>query len=173
MRNRNYYIIGFIALFSLNACAPQDSASAEGSTTADEVARNNNQAAEQLAPVEPAPAPEPAPVVCQSCGTVRSVTAITEQGRGTGAGAVIGAIVGGVAGNQVGGGTGRDLATAAGVVGGALLGNTIERNRNSAAYYEVVIDMESGGQQVINLENPAGLATGTSVSVVNGNITIR
>lgn len=167
MRSTKYYLIGIIALFLLNACAPQDSASAE------DVARNNNEAAQQLAPAEPAPAPTPEPVVCQTCGTVRSVTAITEQGQSTGAGAVIGAIVGGVAGNQVGGGSGRDLATAAGVVGGALLGNNIERNRNAAAYYEVVIDMENGGQQVVNLQDPAGISSGSSVYVENGNIILR
>lgn len=165
MRNKKYYLIGMITLFALNSCAPQDSA------TAEDVARDNNQAAERLS--TPAPAAAPAPVVCTSCGTVRSVTAVTQQGRSTGAGAVIGALVGGVAGNQVGGGSGQDIATAAGVVGGALLGNNIERNRNAVAYYEVVIDMDNGGQQTINLENPAGLGAGTEVSVVNGNITVR
>lgn len=168
MRSTKHYLIGIIALISFNACAPQDSATADVA---------NNETREQSAPADitPAPAqvPPPAPLVCQTCGTVRSVTAITQQGQSTGAGAVIGAIVGGVAGNQVGGGSGQKLATAAGVIGGALLGNNIEQNRNSAAYYEVVIDMENGGQQVVNLQDPAGLGAGMNVSVVNGNITIR
>ncbi|GAA3993000.1 hypothetical protein GCM10022279_15390 [Comamonas faecalis] len=44
----------------------------------------------------------------------------------TGAGAVLGAIAGGAAGNAIGGGGGRALATAVGVIGGAMLGNNVE-----------------------------------------------
>ncbi len=44
----------------------------------------------------------------------------------TGAGAVMGAIAGGAIGNAIGGGSGRDIATGVGIVGGALLGNQIE-----------------------------------------------
>lgn len=44
----------------------------------------------------------------------------------SGAGALLGAVAGGAVGNQVGGGSGRALATMAGVIGGAMLGNSIE-----------------------------------------------
>jgi uncharacterized protein YcfJ len=44
----------------------------------------------------------------------------------TGAGAAMGAIAGGVIGNQVGRGSGNALATMAGLVGGAILGDNIE-----------------------------------------------
>ena len=44
----------------------------------------------------------------------------------SGGGALLGAIVGGVLGNTVGGGSGRALATMAGVVGGAVAGDHIE-----------------------------------------------
>lgn len=44
----------------------------------------------------------------------------------TGAGGLMGAIAGGAVGNQVGGGSGRALATMAGVIGGAILGDRIE-----------------------------------------------
>jgi len=53
-------------------------------------------------------------------------TVYTEARRTSGAGAVLGAIAGGAAGNAIGKGSGRAAATAVGVVGGALLGNTIE-----------------------------------------------
>jgi len=79
----------------------------------------------------------------QERGRVLSVTPVTEQvaipqevcnnetvyteGRATsGAGAVIGAIAGGAAGNSIGKGSGRAAATAVGIIGGALLGNSIE-----------------------------------------------
>lgn len=44
----------------------------------------------------------------------------------SGAGALLGAVAGGAVGNQIGGGTGRAVATMAGVIGGAMLGNNIE-----------------------------------------------
>jgi uncharacterized protein YcfJ len=48
-------------------------------------------------------------------------------------GALVGAIVGGILGHQVGGGSGRDLATGAGVIGGAVVGNNVGRN-NAPGY---------------------------------------
>jgi outer membrane lipoprotein SlyB len=131
-------------------------------------------AATAAAPAAPAaPIPAPAPEVCNSCGVVRSVTAVSQEGRASGAGAVIGGIVGGVAGNQVGGGSGKKIATAAGVIGGALLGNNIEQNRNATSQYEVVIDMETGGQQIILVPNSMGISPGSQVTVNGGNITLR
>ncbi|MDO8907247.1 MAG: glycine zipper 2TM domain-containing protein [Pseudohongiella sp.] len=156
------YMIGLIAVTTLGACAPQDTASAE-----------NESAASMPAFSQAAPAPAPPPPVCQTCGVIRSITEIRQQGDSTGAGAVIGAIVGGVAGNQVGGGSGQQIATAAGVIGGALLGNNIEQNRNSTAYYEVVIDMDNGSREVVNLQNPSGISSGSSVYVQGGNISLR
>lgn len=47
----------------------------------------------------------------------------------SGAGAVLGAIAGGAAGNAIGGGSGRAAATAIGILGGAVLGNSIEAGR--------------------------------------------
>lgn len=47
-------------------------------------------------------------------------------GRSSGAGAVMGGIAGGALGNAVGNGSGRDVATAIGLIGGAILGDRIE-----------------------------------------------
>ncbi len=127
----------------------------------------------QAAPTVAAEKVAPPPVVCNSCGVVRSVTAITQDGRGTGAGAVIGGIVGGVAGNQVGGGSGRDIATVAGAIGGAVLGNEVEQNRNSTTVYEVVVDMQGGGQQVITMADASGIRSGSAVTVQGGSISLR
>lgn len=51
-----------------------------------------------------------------------------EPPRSSGAGALLGAIAGGVVGNALGKGGGRVLATGAGVIGGAVLGDHIENN---------------------------------------------
>ncbi|MBH1962998.1 MAG: glycine zipper 2TM domain-containing protein [Comamonadaceae bacterium] len=73
----------------------------------------------------------------------------------SGVGAVLGAVIGGVIGNSFGGGDGRALATAAGVLGGAALGNTAEsqqryagcatRYENRVTAYDV--SYELGGQR--------------------------
>jgi len=104
---------------------------------------------------------------------VRSVTAVTQQGTSTGTGAVIGAVVGGVAGNQVGGGNGKKVATAAGVIGGALLGNNIEQNRSASTWYNIVVEMDDGGHQTIAVQNPTNISPGAEVNVYGDNITLR
>lgn len=89
------------------------------------------------------------PAMASSYGTVVSRTAVyaqvltpqrqcTEQQQlvqpaSTGAGGLLGALVGGVAGNAFGHGGGRALATGAGVIGGALLGDRIEANATPPA----------------------------------------
>jgi uncharacterized protein YcfJ len=49
----------------------------------------------------------------------------------SGAGALIGAIAGGAMGNAVGGGTGKAVATMMGVIGGAVVGDSIEGSPSS------------------------------------------
>jgi hypothetical protein len=51
---------------------------------------------------------------------------VAVQNTTSGAGALMGAIAGGAVGNQIGGGSGRALATMAGVMGGAIMGDKIE-----------------------------------------------
>jgi uncharacterized protein YcfJ len=58
----------------------------------------------------------------QVCNNQQVVT----EGQKSGAGAAMGAIAGGAVGSQMGGGSGRTLATMAGIFGGAILGNSIE-----------------------------------------------
>ena len=147
-----------IAVFLLVACNPQNPSGNAAAETAAQIAE---------------PAPAPAPIVCRSCGVVRSITAVQQQGEATGVGVALGALVGGLAGNQVGGGSGKKIATVAGAIGGAVLGNTVEKNRNSTTYYEVMIDMESGQQQVINVPDASGISIGSQVTVQGGNISLR
>lgn len=47
-------------------------------------------------------------------------------------GAVVGAVVGGILGHQVGGGSGQDLATVVGLLGGAALGANVNRGSTTA-----------------------------------------
>lgn len=60
------------------------------------------------------------------CSTERVVTN-KEWGTNSVAGTVLGGAAGGVLGHQIGGGHGKDVATAAGAVGGAYLGNRVAK----------------------------------------------
>ena len=59
-------------------------------------------------------------------GSACSTAPIAVQAPNTGAGAMVGAIAGAVLGSQIGGGQGQALATMAGMMGGAVLGNNAE-----------------------------------------------
>lgn len=116
------------------------------------------------------------PVVkCNACGVVTSISAVKKEGAGTGVGAVIGGLVGGLAGNQVGGGDGKKIATVAGVIGGAVVGNKIEGNRNDDSYYVITVDMDDGGQRTATVDNAAalGIGIGSPVTIVGNDISLR
>lgn len=158
MRSFPWYVTSLLVLSALSACSPQ-----EGTNAAAAPATATASVAAPMPPIE----------ICGTCGTIRSITPVTEAGQSTGAGAVIGGIVGGVAGNQVGGGSGQQIATAAGVIGGAVLGNNIERNRNAVSYTDVTVDMDTGGQQTIRIDYPVAFGVGADVDVRGTSITLR
>lgn len=101
---------------------------------------------------------------------LRSETA----GYGTsGGGAVAGGVLGGVVGNQFGRGGGRAAATALGIVGGALLGNTIEAQNNAPRAYEsyrVSVQTDNGAYRVFDVPHPGDLRIGERVRIDNGQI---
>ena len=128
-----------------------------------------------IAPV-PTPAPAPAakakpartaaPAVCENCGTVQSVRAVTVKGEGTGVGAVAGGVLGGVVGNQIGGGNGKTAMTVLGAIGGGFAGNEVERRTRSETHFDVQVRMRDGSYRVIRQSE--SMAVGTRV-VVEGN----
>ena len=91
----------------------------------------------------------------------------------TGGGAVAGGVVGGVVGNQFGHGSGRAAATALGIVGGALLGNTIEAQRSGPRAYEsyrISVQTDRGGYRAFDVQHPGDLRIGDRVRIDNGQI---
>jgi len=60
-------------------------------------------------------------------GQACAITPVTVQAPKSGAGALMGAIAGAAVGSQIGGGQGQVLATMAGLMGGAILGDNIEK----------------------------------------------
>ncbi|MBX3657982.1 MAG: glycine zipper 2TM domain-containing protein [Ramlibacter sp.] len=95
-----------------------------------------------------------------------------EKGKGSGAGAVIGGIAGAVIGHQIGGGSGRDLATAAGAIGGAVVGNNVEKRNKTEVHetWRVSVQVDRGGYRAYDMDSAANLRVGDRVRIENGQI---
>jgi outer membrane lipoprotein SlyB len=107
-------------------------------------------------------------------GRVTNVEVLRSQGegQGTGAGAIIGGLAGGVIGNQVGGGRGRDVARIAGIVGGALAGNAIEKNTRTQVVetYRISVQTDNGSRRSYDLASSGDLRPGDRVRIENGQL---
>lgn len=116
------------------------------------------------------PPPPPAAAMCRDCGRIESIERIVKEGEGSGVGAVAGGALGGVLGNQVGDGRGRTLATIAGVIGGAMLGNHVEKQRKQSVTYRTTVRYDDGTSGVFNTATDQGLREGERVRVVDGTL---
>ncbi|HSW11559.1 MAG TPA: glycine zipper 2TM domain-containing protein [Solimonas sp.] len=142
------------------------------------------------APAEPAPAPEPAPKpkpkpkpvqpppppppqVCYDCGTVTTITPVTQKGEAGAMGTIGGAAAGGVIGHQFGGGKGKDAATIGGAILGAVAGREIEKRARSTTVYEIGVRMDDGSSRSVTVADPAGLSVGSAVRVEGNNLRPR
>lgn len=99
-------------------------------------------------------------------GVIESIEATRASG-GIGAGAVIGGIVGGVLGNQVGGGTGQDIATVAGVAGGAVVGHQIQKSNKQQEAFLIRVRLDNGGYQTVTQQSMVDLRVGDQVRIEN------
>ncbi|XAV88393.1 MAG: glycine zipper 2TM domain-containing protein [Candidatus Symbiodolus clandestinus] len=83
-------------------------------------------------------------------------------------GGLAGAVVGGVAGSTVGGGKGKDLATVAGAVGGAMAGEKLADKLNQIKGIELEIEQDDNkGRIIVVQKNDPKLSVGQRVRVVN------
>ncbi len=89
--------------------------------------------------------PEPAPVEIRQ-GTIEQITATQiSSNQHQGVGAVVGGLAGLGIGSLIGGGTGRDVAMVAGAVGGALVGNQVQkRNDTPVAAQQIIVRTKTG-----------------------------
>lgn len=127
--------------------------------------------AEAASRITPAPA-----AVCNDCGVITAMTAIKQEGEGSGAGAVLGAIAGGVAGNQFGGGHGKEAATAVGAIAGGFGGNMAEKKIREKTVYKITVKMDSGYTRTatVGSEAAANYSVGSKVRVDSeNNIALR
>ncbi|MGA0609667.1 hypothetical protein [Caldimonas sp. KR1-144] len=99
-------------------------------------------------------------------GTVTRIEEVETSAQPTGGGGVLGALVGGAVGNQFGRGGGRAAMTILGVFGGAVAGDTIERNQAAAAssrYWRVFVRFDDGEHREFDYRDLAGLRSGERV----------
>lgn len=114
--------------------------------------------------------PAPQPAYCSTCGTVVAISAVRQEGHGTGIGAVGGAVAGGVVGNQFGAGGGRTAMTLLGALGGGLAGNSVEKHIRSTTSYSVRVRMESGKMRYFTYHEAPPFQQGEHVRIANGSL---
>ncbi|MFM9915860.1 MAG: glycine zipper 2TM domain-containing protein [Rhizobacter sp.] len=102
---------------------------------------------------------------------VMAVQQVTRTGSSSGVGAVVGGVLGGVLGNQFGSGSGRTVATLAGVAGGAYVGNNVEKNNNSTSGWETTVKFDDGSRRTIRHAGAPTWSVGQRVVIDNGTIT--
>jgi outer membrane lipoprotein SlyB len=101
---------------------------------------------------------------------VELISTQQQPSSGIGAGAVIGGVVGGLLGRQVGGGSGQDIATVAGVVGGALIGNAIQKNQvppTVTQLYRVTVQQDNGAVRSFDYAEQPNVRVGDRVRIEN------
>src|SRR5690606_23790951 len=104
-------------------------------------------------------------------GNVSRIDTVSRASSTSGGGAILGAVVGGVLGHQVGGGSGKDAATAVGVVGGALIGNEVEkRNKNADNIFRISVRLDNGRTVQFEYERIEDLRVGDRVKVQDGQL---
>ena len=77
---------------------------------------------------------------------------------------------GGLLGNQIGGGSGRQLATIAGAIGGAVTGNQIEGNVNTSRSYDIAVRLDNGTTRTIRQSAQPHWSAGDQVRIIDGQI---
>jgi outer membrane lipoprotein SlyB len=101
-------------------------------------------------------------------GRVSDIDVVDGKSSGAG-GLVLGAVLGGVIGHQIGSGTGRDVATGLGAVGGALIGRQIQK-RNETDLYRVTVRLDNGTQRSFDYQRIDDLKVGDRVRIDDGQI---
>lgn len=100
---------------------------------------------------------------CHDCGRVTAVNVSEKKGDSNAVGLLAGGAAGALLGHQVGGGTGRDLATIAGAVGGAYAGKKIQERSNATKVWTVQIQYDNGQRASFNFERDPGMHAGDRV----------
>jgi outer membrane lipoprotein SlyB len=112
-------------------------------------------------------APQPPAEQSVRYGRVAQVDAVTlDADKHLGLGAILGAVAGGVLGHQIGGGTGKDVATVAGLLGGAYVGNKVQqKNAAPQAGQHIVVALNNGVAVSVTQPADPALKVGDNVYI--------
>lgn len=103
-------------------------------------------------------------------GVVENIDLYREGGGSpTGLGAILGGIAGGVIGHQIGAGRGNDVATVAGALGGAYVGNQVQKSSDSDRY-RITVRLNNGTRLEVTEVGEGELRIGDRVRVVNNRV---
>lgn len=100
---------------------------------------------------------------------IETVRVQDSSGIGAG-GAIVGGVLGGLVGHQIGGGSGKTLATAAGVVGGALAGSAVQNHAGGGSVrdiYRVTVEARDRSLRAFDYPNPPPFSIGDNVRIEN------
>lgn len=124
MKNISYFIIGFffVAILFTTGCFSMDAA---GSTYSRDEVKTGNKI---------------------YLAKIIAIDNVVIEGTDGSVGGVGGAVLGGLAGSTVGGGTGKDIATAVGAIGGALIGAKAEEKLTRTKALEISVQYDLTGE---------------------------
>ncbi|MES2152764.1 MAG: glycine zipper 2TM domain-containing protein [Pseudomonadota bacterium] len=100
---------------------------------------------------------------CLDCGKVVAVTVSQKAGESNALGLIGGGLAGALLGHQVGGGSGKDVATVAGAVGGAYAGKKIQEKANASQVWNVEVQYDNGTRNNFKFERDPQLKAGDRV----------
>lgn len=104
-----------------------------------------------------APGPQPGEIEIRR-GVIEQITSVQiETNQHQGVGAVVGGLAGLGIGSLIGGGTGRDVAMVLGTVGGALVGNEVQKKHDRPVLGQQIIVRTSTGV-LVAVTQPASAA---------------
>lgn len=108
-------------------------------------------------------------------GTIVRIQPIELEGDNQlGLGAVLGAAAGGVLGHQIGSGTGQDVATVLGVIGGAMAGDVVQKKYASKkAGQTLTVRLDNGVTVMVTQETDPALQVGDRVRIDGAGVAAR
>ncbi len=113
-----------------------------------------------------APGPQPGEMEIRR-GVIEQITSVQiESNQHQGVGAVVGGLAGLGIGSLIGGGTGRDVAMVLGTVGGAVIGNEVQKKHDRPVPGQQII-VRTGSGVLVSITQPAaaGLRVGQRVFI--------
>jgi len=115
------------------------------------------------------PGPQPGEMEIRR-GVIEQITSVQiDTNQHQGVGAVVGGLAGLGIGSLIGGGTGRDVAMVLGTIGGAVVGNEVQKKHDRPVLGQQIIVRTSSGV-LVSITQPAsaGLRVGQRVYIEGG-----